>query len=742
MLFVTQGSSLDSARKRLLGLLLIVVTLLVYMPVFQYPFVSYDDYIYVTDPPQVREGLNWENFKWAMTNLQAGFWHPLTWLSHLLDGELFELNPAGHHLTNVLLHLTSVAVLFWVLEAMTGALWCSAFAAALFALHPLNVESVAWVAERKNVLSTLFWVLTMGAYLGYVRKPVWKRYWGLMGVFVLGLMAKPMLVTLPCVFLLLDYWPLARFGKDRAQFRERVPRLVVEKLPFFIPVGIISLLTIKAESVVGALPTVEDLPMAPRIFNAVVAYALYLKKMVWPLDLAVLYPHPGTSVELWAVVSATVLLVSISLLVWRFRRQAPYLVVGWLWYLGALVPVSGLVQVGGHAMADRYAYVPLIGIFIMLAWGAAQAASRLKLRREWLAAAALGSLVPLWMVTYVQVGYWRDSASLFEHALAVTEENAVAHYNLATALAEKEEWEMAIPHLHRALEILPSYASARINLGSILARQDKMDDAMRQFEMAIEANPESDLGYHNLGLALLEAGRVDEGIDHLSRALKINPDYASAHLHLGLAALQKGNRVEAVELFRQALALRPNFARAHYHLGTELLNMGHLGEAQRHLLTALQEDPGYTEAYVNLAVVLKNEGNFEDALVLLRKALEMAPGSAEAHNNMGTLLAVKGDLDKAEKHFSRTLEIDPSHIGAYSNLGYVFSQQGRLDEAIESYRQATALDPHQYLAHNNLGLALEKKGLLDEAADHFSEALNINPDYAEARDNLARLRDQ
>jgi len=364
--------------------LLITVVVLVYAPVKDYPFINYDDTLYVTEVPQVQQGLGWDSVVWSMTAMEAANWHPLTWLSHMLDVQLFGLNPAGHHLTNLLLHLANVLLLFGVLQQMTGAVWRSALVAALFALHPLNVESVAWVAERKNVLSTLFWLLTMAAYMGYVRKPHWGRYLGMMGIFVLGLMAKPMLVTLPCVLLLLDYWPLGRLGKDSKEFWERLPRLAAEKLPLFIPVAAISVVTIAAQSQAGALSSWEGLPLGVRVANAVLTYGVGLKKMLWPVDLAVFYPHPGNSLAVWPVALAALLLVILSLGVWWQGRRSRYLVVGWLWYLGTLFPVSGLIQVGEQAMADRYAYVPLMGLFIILAWGTAELAQTLRLPKAWL----------------------------------------------------------------------------------------------------------------------------------------------------------------------------------------------------------------------------------------------------------------------------------------------------------------------------------------------------------------------
>ena len=370
-------------------LLLVGIVIIAYGTVWNFEFVNIDDDLYLTDYPQIQRGLSWDNALWAMTAMKAAFWHPLTWLSHMLDTQLFGLNPAGHHVTNLLLHIANVLLLFALLHRMTGALWLSAWVAALFALHPLNVESVAWVSQRKTVLSTMFWLLTLLAYVSYAKKPGWKRYLGMMGIFILGLMAKPMLVTLPCVLLLLDYWPLGRLGKDPKEFWERLPKLAAEKLPLFVPVAVASVLTIQAQAQIGSIASWQDLSLGIRVANAVMAYGLYLKKMVWPTDLAVFYPHPGSSLEAVPVALAALVLVGLSLGLWWQGRRSPYLVVDWLWYLGTLFPVSGLIQVGGHAMADRYAYVPLMGLFIILVWGTAELAQTLHLPKALLLGAGL-----------------------------------------------------------------------------------------------------------------------------------------------------------------------------------------------------------------------------------------------------------------------------------------------------------------------------------------------------------------
>ena len=662
-------------QKGLAIFLLITVLVLVYAPVKDYPFINYDDNLYVTEVPQVQQGLGWDSVVWAMTTLEAAFWHPITWLSHILDYQLFGLNPTGHHLTSLLLHLVNVVLLFWVLHRMTGALWPSVLVAALFALHPLNVESVAWVAERKNVLSTLFWLLTLLAYVGYVKKPGWQRYLGMMGIFVLGLMAKPMLVTLPCVLLLLDYWPLGRLGNDWREFQKRLPRLVVEKLPLLIPVVAFSVVAVEAQSQAGALRSWEWLPLGARVGNAILAYGLYLKKMVWPMDLAVFYPHPGSSLGAGPVALSALLLVGLSLGLWWQGRKSPYLIVGWLWYLGTLFPVSGLIQVGEHAMADRYAYVPLMGLFIILVWGAAELAQTLHLPKAWLVTPSLCLLVTLALLTRVQLGYWQNTRALFEHALAVTSDNPVAHNALGIELMEEKQLGKAVEHLTQALAIDADRADTHNNLGLAFSRQGRLEEAIQHYQQALQIRPDSYAAHNNLGLVVLGAGRVDEALNHFSQALLLNPNYVEAYNNLGTVLLKKDKRAQAIELFRKALELRPGFAQAHYNLGTELLKTGDFSDSKIHLLAAVEANPDYLDAYVNLGVLLKREGKVNEAIDAYRKALQLNPNHAEAHNNLGTALAQRGDFQQAAHHFLTASTINPNYREAQENLNRLRSRE-------------------------------------------------------------------
>ncbi|HVO83821.1 MAG TPA: tetratricopeptide repeat protein [Syntrophobacteria bacterium] len=643
-------------RELAVCLLLLAVTLAVYWQIGDHQFIRYDDTIYVTDNPHVKRGLAWSSVVWAFTATEEANWHPLTWLSHMADCQLFGLRPRGHHLTSLFLHLANVLLLFVVLNRLTGALWRSAFVSALFALHPLHVESVAWVAERKDVLSTLFWLLTMLAYARYVEKPTRARYALTLVAFALGLMAKPMLVTLPFVLLLLDYWPLDRVAAGRRSdepskrrrkkirpSEQRLPlsRLVREKTPFFVLVAISSVVTFSFQQRAGAVVDTEIFPLSSRMANALVSYLRYIGKMIWPSGLAVLYPHPGTSLPLWWGAGAGLALLGLSILVVLVLRRRPYLAVGWLWYVGTLVPVIGLIQVGVQAYADRYTYVPLIGLFIMIAWGVPELLGGWAHARTVLAVSAATALAALTACTWIQLGYWKDSLSLFSHTLQVTTKNYVAHNNLGNALADRGKVEEAISHYAEALRIKPDHAEAYNNWGTVLEEQGRFEEAVDRFRMALKVKPDYAAAHSNLGLALERQGRHEEAIAQYLEALRLDPTYAQAHNNLALALAARGQQDEAMAHYAEALRLRPDYAEAHNNLGHLLVGLGRLDEAAIHFAEAVRYNPDYAKARNNLGIVLVRLGRLDEAAAQFREALRIKPDYGEARNNLAVVLRGK-----------------------------------------------------------------------------------------------------
>jgi protein O-mannosyl-transferase len=601
-----QADKTDNFQKISICIFLVVATLAVYWQIQNHGFLNYDDDDYITRNGYVQSGLTSESVFWAFTTSHAANWHPITWLSHMLDYQLYGPHPKGHHLTSLLLHIANTLLLFMVLMRMTGAFWQCGFVAALFALHPINVESIAWVAERKNVLSTFFWFLTMWAYLHYVEKPNIKKY-GLVSLFLaLGLMSKPMLVTLPFSLLLMDFWPLKRMRFEQENNhnesitrRSGVWQLVREKIPLFILVTAASTTTYFVQKTGGAMRSAELITLYNRIANALVSYMEYLGKMLWPRGLAFFYPHPGNLMPLWKVLISAVMLVGITLWVVKEIRRFPYLTIGWFWYLGTLVPVIGIVQVGGQAMANRYAYVPLIGIFIIVAWGLPDLLARWN-HREKAPVLFTGLLIPLIVATWVQVSHWKDSITLYRHGISVTDNNFLAHNNLA---------------------------KAHFNEGSLR-------EAIKNYEMAVKLKPDFYEAYNNLGNALVDAQEYEKAIMNLETALKIKPRYAMAHSNLGVIFTHLREPEKAIGHFKEAIKINPELAVAHNNLANTLSELGQFEEAIAHYREAIKHKPSLASAHINLGNALLSLQKTEEAITQYRLAIKINPNLAMAHNNL------------------------------------------------------------------------------------------------------------
>ncbi len=685
--------------------LLVVAVWLVFGQTVRYEFVNLDDDLYVYQNPVVMKGLTFQGISHVFTHQMCDFYHPLTMVSLMLDNQVYGLNPGGYHLTNVLLHAATTVLLFLVLRRMmglrsnksigattlpvglrpdtfvgatvtqAGALWPSAFVAAVFAIHPLRVESVAWVTERKDVLSGLFFVLTLGAYVRYTRTPFsLVRYLTVIFLFALGLLSKPSLVTLPFLLLLLDYWPLARMqpAAPRSPFMVLRP-LIIEKIPLFVLSAAACVATVLTQQ--HLLAPVGVLPLFSRMGYAAVSYVVYLGQMFYPGGLAVLYPYPQKGLPLPEVVLALALLAGISAGALMLRRRCPYLVVGWLWYLGMLVPMLGVVHAGPVARADRFTYLAQIGVYIMMAWAARDLTISWRYRRQVLWGAALGVIAALMVCAWKQTSYWRNSESLWTHTLACTSDNCIGYNGLGNALLQKGDVDEAIVHYQKALQITPDYSEACCNLGT----------------------------------ALLQKGDVDEAIVHYQKALQITPDFAKAHNNLGNAFQKKGRLGEAIEQFNHALEIDPAFAIARYNLGNTLLQKGQVAEAMEQFQKALEIQPAYPEADNNLGVALMRSGRGDEAIQWFQKALEINPDYAEAHDNLANMLVVQGKLDEAIGHYQKTIQLNPDYADAHNNLGMALGMKGQTDAAISQYQEAIRLRPDYTEAHNNLARALEKK---------------------------------
>jgi tetratricopeptide (TPR) repeat protein len=615
------------SRPRLTALFLALVTLAAYLPVTRYNFITYDDDAYVTANPVVQDGLTPEGLKWAFTTGHASNWHPLTWISHMTDCALFGLNPGAHHFVNILFHAANAALLFILLLRLTGQMWPAAFVAALFAWHPLHVESVAWVAERKDVLSTFFALLTLLSYAKYVQAKSRRSYWFALFFFALGLMSKPMLVTLPFVMLLLDYWPLYRMGKAEGG-RRNLSGLLVEKTPFFTLAVASCVITFLVQHSGHAVATLEDVPAGFRLENAVVATAWYLQKLVWPGPLAVIYPLAPIPPVVFAVSAA--ILIGISVAVWRARLRNRCWLVGWLWFLGTLVPVIGLVQVGSAAMADRYTYIPSIGIFMAVVFGLPELAGKIAWAKKGLPWAAALVLAGCLGAMEWQLHYWRDSETLFRHTLAVTRNNDKAHLDLAVALDQQDRFAEALAEYHEAVRIAPDRYQLYFNMGCALGRLGRHAEALAEFRKAIQFDPHVALWHAAAGGELVTLGYDDEALKEFAVAARLKPDYARPHLETAKFFFQQGRDAEAVVALLAAVQAEPEsfqtLATAAHYLAANEHAAARDGQSALTLARKADELSAHGQPLVldTLGMAYAETGDFTNAAACAQAALALA----------------------------------------------------------------------------------------------------------------------
>ncbi|MDM8554376.1 tetratricopeptide repeat protein [Desulfococcaceae bacterium HSG7] len=554
----------------LINLFLVIIILSVYWQVRNFEFTRFDDGVYIYENHHIKDGLTFSNIVWAFTSDYAANWHPLTWISHIVDMSLYGMDSGRHHLTNVILHIINTLLLLYFFNFISRKLWVSGFIAALFALHPLHVESVAWVAERKDLLSTLWGVSALISYVRYVKYKEFKWYLFALFFFIVSLMSKPMLVTLPFILLLLDYWPLKRFSFYTSNAKNELKavsiwRLILEKLPFFVLAAGSGIVTVIVQKSGGAVAPLDTFALDLRIGNAMVSYLQYIWKMIWPCGLAVFYPHPG-KLPLWQIIGAFLLLMVISVSVFRYGRQRPYLMIGWLWYLIMLIPVIGLVQVGSQAMADRYTYLPLTGLFIIITWGGPELLSHLKHYKAILSFFAIATICILTFMTWMQVSYWKNDSTLFQHALDVTQNNYLAHNNLGLALARKGELSEAVLQYSKSLQIKPSQQRVHNNWGITLAKQGKPDEALTHFNSALHIDSSFKDAHNNIGFVLANQGKLDKAIHHYNLALRKDPFFIRAHNNLATALLIQGRTEEAAYHYSEVLRINPHDDIAHKNL--------------------------------------------------------------------------------------------------------------------------------------------------------------------------------
>jgi len=640
---------------------LAVITLAVFGQTIGYGFVNFDDDTYVYENPSVAAGLTLKGIASAFKPGETDNWVPLTTLSHMLDCQLYGLNAGGHHLTNVLLHTTSVILLFLVLRLMTGAVWRSAFVAVVFAVHPLRVESVTWVSERKDALSGMFFMLTLWAYVRYVRKPSsLPHYLIVLLLFALGLMSKPMLVTLPFVWLLLDYWPLNRFsnaGSVHWLKNFSIPaRLIIEKVPLLILSIASCIPTIFAEKI--GIRTTKNFPLPLRIENALVSYVTHIERMFYPAKLAILYPYPSTGLPFWKVIGAFMVLVIISFGVFLWRRKRPYLLVGWLWYLGMLVPVIGFIQVGSQAMADRHTYLPQIGLSLMLVWLVAEWSIPWQNRRLILGGLASIVIIVMAISARLQNSYWKSSEILWVHTLDVTTNNPIAHLNLGVALYQKGDVDKAMSEYQKALAIDPVYAAPYYNLGFDYLQQKQVDKAIFEFQQTLALAPDSAEAHNDLGNCFFQKGQMDDAIVEFQKALAIDSENSDIYCNLGNALAQKGQVDEAILDYQKALAIDPSDADLYCNLGNALAKKGQLDEAILDYQKGLAINSTNSQAYFNYGNALIQKGQMDEATIQFQMALVIQPGFVEAQNNLARIAwALATSPDPSIRNGTKAIEL-------------------------------------------------------------------------------------
>jgi Flp pilus assembly protein TadD len=703
----------------------------------------------VTNNLQVQAGLTWESVKWAFA-APNDYWHPLSWLSHMLDWQMYGGDAGGHHLTSVCWHATNAVLAFFVFRQLTGVFWTSAFAAALFAWHPLRVESVVWITERKDVMSGCFFLLTLLAYTAYARRrhqqsPAWRFYLLSLLLFAVGLMCKPILVTLPVLLQVLDFWPLRRIdslrlaGKKTSSVGPRWegwPGLLREKIPFFGLSIATSIVTVLMQKQVGAFTL--KLPLDARLGNSVVSVARYLGKFFWPFDLAVCYSHPGY----WPasiVLGATVLTLGITANAWWQWQSRPWLLTGWLWFLIMLLPVVGLVQVGFQAMADRYTYLPSLGWELALLWSLRGIKIPTILRGvAWMLGGAL-----LWGCvarTWNQEATWRDPVTLFQHATAVTEKNDVAEAFLGYTVLGLGRIEEATQHSEQALKFNPKNDMALYTLASVRAQQDRIDEAVSLSRKVRELNPTDAENEYLLGTLLLRQRRFDEALPLIKSAGVQRPDLRARNLQIATAELARGDVRKAAAYFEVAVAFDPTDAAVHFDFGLALEKLGQVDEALNQYLTAIELQPDYPEAHTELGLILIGQHKPADAVSHFEAALASHPNFAIAYLGLGRAQQQLGQMGEATTSLQKAVALAPENAAVLRAWAELLARRGQFSDAVTYYERAVKSQPNDAETREALGYVLLLSERRDEAAAQWDEALRLDPNLPGLRERLQKIR--
>lgn len=741
------ASSLFYLRPLFLSILLIIVTSTVYWQVSEFSFVNFDDHLYVQDNPFVKEGLTLKNIKWAFTDATqiTNFWAPLTWLSIIIDYELYGMNAGGYHVTNLVIHIANSLLVLLVFFKMTGALWESAFIAAMFALHPLHVESVAWVTERKDVLSTFFWLLTMWAYAFYAESQNIRHYIMTLLFFLMGLMSKPMLVTLPFAMLLLDYWPLNRIQESSKPLGllHNLARLIPEKILFFVIIIIISIFAYITQDKGDALPSLTQISFLLRFENIIVSYINYLWKTIWPFNLSVIYLYPKY-IPVWKVAISLGLIAIISFISVYYMKLRRWLFVGWFWYIGTLVPVIGIVVIADQAMADRYTYVPHIGIFIIFAWGIPLLLNQVKHKKVTLALTSLCYLALLAITTTNQLDYWKNSKNLFQHVLSVDEDNYIAYNNLGLAVQNEGNLLQAINLFKKSIEKAPQYHSAYNNLGVALESLGKGEQAKTFYRLAIQLEPDFKAPYVNLAFILLHTGEPEEAIKYGMTAIQIDPKFTEAYIIVGDSHQRIGNLKKSISMYYQAIQLDPKSDLAHNRLGEALLKINKLDQSITHFQTALKLKPKDNNYRDNLNKVILLQTTLNIQIHKVMSELKNNQESITAYYKLGNLYLQQGKLDNAISYFQKILSITPEDIPTMINIAGTYAENNEIEKSNFYLQKIIPILPEKNIYLYNIACIYAKQNKSIEANTWLQKAIDKGYDNWELIKNdkdLENIRD-
>ncbi|MBA4313387.1 MAG: hypothetical protein C0417_12255 [Chlorobiaceae bacterium] len=727
-------------------LILVGVTAIAFFPILHNSFINYDDPGYITLNENVKSGISLKTIVWAFTSYEQSNWHPLTWISHAVDCELFGLNPTYHHLMNLLLHIISSILLFIFLKKATNSHWQSLFVAFVFTIHPLHVESVAWASERKDVLSGLFWMLTMLAYLRYRRAPGLYKYLSVLLYFVLGLLSKPMMITLPFVLILLDYFPLNHlsFRSKNVRSKNNISSIslidsIKEKIPFFILSIVSSIVTYFVQRQGGSMAESDGLLFKDRVFNAVLSYSNYLLKTIIPTDLAIFYPHPAGNIDLYSIIISSLILFTITFILWKKRSTLPYLFVGWFWFIGTLVPVIGIVQVGLQSMADRYMYLPIIGLSIGIAWGLPIFLRFIKFPKQILSVGFVILTIAMLLITRTQSEYWKDSGTLFKHALSVTSNNDVAYTNLGVDYADSGKHRDAVYNLRKAFQLRPNEVGIRSNLAKALASVGEYSEALEHYNWLLKKVKPDPRLYLRVGNVHADEGRYDEAVANYLKSIDLEPSNAYTRCQLGEVYTYQEKYSEAINECMLALRIDSANSKAHNILGIIAGKQQQYDLALQEFLEAVRLDSLNSEIYTDLGILYEKMNRISESENVYKKAIALNHNNTDARFNLGFIYAKQKKYFEAEDQWNRIIEIDTISINVRMNLAKLYDIQNKHEQALDQYAAIIRQDKNNAAAYYLSGKTFEKLNRISDAERQFREAIRIAPTYLDAQTALQKL---